>query len=260
MRVLAGLLAGLFTLIAAYAALIEPKWVEVTGIRLHTDSANPVSIVQLSDLHLGSTAPEGRVIETLRELAPDVIVLTGDVVDSLDGLARLPEFLARLPKASKFAVLGNWEHWSGIDLVQLRSRYREAGVTLLVNESRRISIRGRAFYITGLDDDTAGHPTLGMIEAKRPGEARVLLQHSPGYFGAGSERPVARFDLCLAGHTHGGQVTLLGLPIWTPRGSAEFVRGLHDHEMCQLYVSRGLGTSVLPLRLGARPEIVVFEI
>jgi len=66
-------------------------------------------------------------------------------------------------------------------------------------------------------------------------------------------------DLCLDGHTHGGQITLPGLPICTPRGSAEFVRDLHDHEMCQLNVSRGLGTSVLPFRVGARPEIVVFE-
>ena len=69
-----------------------------------------------------------------------------------------------------------------------------------------------------------------------------------------------RFALCLAGHTHGGQVALFGFALWTPRGSGNFTAGRYDSTMCPIYVSRGIGTSILPIRLGARPEIAVFTL
>ena len=174
-------------------------------------------------------------------------------------MAHLPALLAQLPAAARFAVIGNWEHWSDIDLKKLRAIYEEAGVTLLVNDSRRVMVRGRTLRITGLDDDTAGLPRLADTGAAGGGDLTLLVQHSPGYFEADGKASAAKFDLCIAGHTHGGQVTLFGLPLWLPPGSGSFVHGLHAHAMCPVYVSRGLGTSLLPLRLWARPEIVLFE-
>ena len=73
--------------------------------------------------------------------------------------------------------------------------------------------------------------------------------------------PVARQNqICLSGHTHGGQVTLFGRPFWTPRGSGRFVAGWYETPSCRLYVSRGVGMSILPIRFGARPEVAVFEL
>ena len=244
-----------------YATLVEPHWLEVTRLRLKTGSRTPLVIAQLSDLHLGRPgALEERIIETLHDQPPDVIVLSGDVVDREEGLTHLPALLARLPEVPRFAVLGNWEYWSGIDLGKLRRVYRAGGVTLLVNESHSLVVGGQVLRITGLDDDTAGTPRLPDSETARAGDARLLVQHSPGYFESTDVGPAGKFDLCVSGHTHGGQVTLFGIPLWLPPGSGGFVHGLHDRTMCPVYVSRGLGTSLLPLRLGARPEIVFFEL
>ena len=69
----------------------------------------------------------------------------------------------------------------------------------------------------------------------------------------------SRFSVCLSGHTHGGQVAFGGWAPWLPVGSGRFVAGFYDVPGCRLFVSRGVGTSVLPLRLGAQPEVVVFE-
>jgi predicted MPP superfamily phosphohydrolase len=88
----------------------------------------------------------------------------------------------------------------------------------------------------------------------------VLVQHSPGWFeSAAAKTPEARYDLCVSGHAHGGQVTLFGLVLYTPPGSGSYEAGFYKIALCDLYVSKGLGTSVLPFRLGARPEIAVFE-
>ena len=253
------LLVGLFWLIFAYATMVEPRWLQLTRVPVKTDGTPAVLVAQLSDLHLNRPgALEQRIFESLRDLAPDVIVLTGDVVDSEEGLRHLPGFLERLPQVPTIAVLGNWEHWSGIDLNLLRGIYQRAKVSLLVNESTSVTVRGRTLYIEGLDDSTAGEPKLKDLELRHQGDARILVQHSPGYFASAATLSALKFDLCMAGHTHGGQVTIFGLPIWLPEGSGGFVHGRHDHPMCPLYVSRGLGTSLLPLRLGARPEIVVF--
>jgi predicted MPP superfamily phosphohydrolase len=88
-----------------------------------------------------------------------------------------------------------------------------------------------------------------------------VIQHSPGWFRSPDAAAVdTRASLCLAGHTHGGQIALFGLPLWTPRGSGDFVAGRYDLAMCPLYVSRGIGTSIAPVRFGARPEIAVFSL
>jgi len=82
-----------------------------------------------------------------------------------------------------------------------------------------------------------------------------LLQHSPGFF-ENTELGTQRFALCLSGHTHGGQIAIFGWAPWTPPGSGSFVAGEYMTRLGRLFVTRGIGTSVIPLRIGARPEIV----
>lgn len=86
-------------------------------------------------------------------------------------------------------------------------------------------------------------------------EPFLLLQHSPGFFETAAADGDT-FRLSLSGHTHGGQITLLGWAPWTPPGSGSFVAGEYTTRFGRLYVTRGVGTSLIPLRFGARSEVV----
>jgi predicted MPP superfamily phosphohydrolase len=110
-----------------YAWLVEPDWVHVTRHTLVEPGLRqkPMRIVQLSDLHLNAVARrEQSVAQKVRELAPDLIVLSGDVIDRADRLDVLDEFLSLIGPAQKVAVLGNWEHWSRTDLKALVRQLR----------------------------------------------------------------------------------------------------------------------------------------
>ncbi len=245
-----------------YAWLIEPHQIEVSQQTLSPKGAGdrPIRIVQLSDLHLQALGTRERAVaaEVMR-LTPDLVVLSGDVIDRPEALKQLDEFLSMLGGLPKVAVLGNWEYWSGIDLQALRSLYEvKHGVKLLVNAETTYRFGSRTISVMGVDDFTAGSPEISTTTPLGE-ELRLIVQHSPGWFE--SKQVVGRnklASLCLSGHTHGGQVTFLGEVLWTPRGSGRFTGGLYELPMCPLYVSRGIGTSILPFRLGARPEIVLF--
>lgn len=247
-----------------YAFLIEPNWLDLNihdvGIRNPSDR---IRIVQLSDLHLQTVGQrEMAIAEALQQIKPDLIILTGDVIDRPEALPTLDQFLKTFVAAPKVAVLGNWEYWADIDLKALRALYEDGhGTNLLVNQDVSYRIRSRSIRVVGLDDFTAGIPDLRMMAATTETSTNLLVMHSPGWFEEPvMAKPSSKFDLCLAGHTHGGQVTLLGLPIWTPRGSGKFEFGFYKTSVCPLYVSRGIGTSILPIRFGARPEIAVFDL
>ena len=246
-----------------YSLLIEPQWVEVT--RHSKDiglGVGGITIAQVSDLHTSSLGrAEKNTLTALREVRPDVIVITGDAIDDRGSLPALDSFLKQLPTAVKIATLGNWEYWAEVDLEELRDVYRKNGVTLLVNDCMTVSAKGAVINVIGLDDYTAGRPDLslavGRCEVERP---IVVATHSPGLFDKTPPIPTESISLVLAGHTHGGQLAVGKHAIYTPRGSGSFVAGWYQTQWGDLYVSRGVGTSVLPMRLGARPEIAVFEI
>lgn len=261
-------LAVLLACVFLYAWLVEPNWVEVTYHEQSPAERPPIRVAMLSDLHLdGVGYRERSVIEQLREVRPDVLVLAGDVVDGPSDIPRLHAFLSQIEVPHAVAVLGNWEHWGEVPLEQLYALYRDHKVTLLVNASVQFPVDGRQIRLIGLDDATAGTPRLDVAtkgSAGRAADLTILVQHSPGFFAAKSTSPALgdhAFDLCLSGHTHGGQITLFGWAFGPlPPGSGPFVAGRYDTAACPLYVSRGIGTSVLPLRLFAQPEIAVFDL
>jgi uncharacterized protein len=245
-----------------YSLLIEPQWVEVT--RHSKDiglGVGGITIAQVSDLHTSSLGrAEKNTLTALREVRPDVIVITGDAIDDRGSLPALDSFLKQLPTAVKIATLGNWEYWAEVDLEELRDVYSKNGVTLLVNDCMTVSAKGAVINVIGLDDYTAGRADLSLAvercEVERP---IVVATHSPGLFDEAPPVPTESISLVLAGHTHGGQLAVGKHAIYTPRGSGSFVAGWYQTQWGDLYVSRGVGTSVLPMRLGARPEIAVFK-
>jgi predicted MPP superfamily phosphohydrolase len=243
-----------------YSLLIEPQWIEVT--RHSKDiglGAGEITIAQVSDLHTSSLGrAEKNTLTALREVRPDVIVITGDAIDERGSLPALDSFLKQLPAAVKIATLGNWEYWAEVDLEELRDVYSKNGVTLLVNDCMTVRAKGAVINVIGLDDYTAGRPDLslavGRCEVERP---IVVATHSPGLFDEAPPVPGKPVSLLLAGHTHGGQLAFGKQALYTPRGSGSFVAGWYQTQWGDLYVSRGVGTSVLPMRLGARPELPV---
>jgi predicted MPP superfamily phosphohydrolase len=124
----------------------------------------------------------------------------------------------------------------------------------LVNEAAAVR---DDLWIVGLDDALAGKPRIDAIDAVPPGVATLAIFHSPSLFSTIADR----VDLALAGHTHGGQVRLplLGAIIVPPE-SGPFIAGWYRMDRAQLYVSRGIGTSVLPIRFLCRPEVALFHI
>ncbi len=270
--------------VAAYGALVEPRRLQVTQHALEPrpgDSRARLVIAQITDLHIHAVGRVHRAIAArLRQIRPHLVVFTGDSVDSTADLPVFAEFLALLDaKTPKYAILGNWEHWGHIDRKELAALYERHNGRLLVNETAVHAHAGRRVGITGLDDMVGGTPDLraGLAGAE-PADARLLLAHSPGYrnrlhadaravvaggsqLSAGVEAAAAEFRAMLSGHTHGGQVSLFGWAPMLPPGSAGYVRGwFRGDGRVPLYVSRGIGESVLPVRLGSVPELAVFTL
>ncbi len=260
--------------------LLETRRVTVTrhvlGAADRASTVPPLRIVQLADLHLGELDGHAeRVAEAVTELRPRVIVFTGDSVDRLDTAGVLEDFLRLLPPVdAAFATLGNWEHLSPEQPEALRRAYGRHGVRLLVNESAALEHAGRRVLVTGVDD-LRGAPSIHRaLEGAEPAADHLLLAHSPAYrdelaaLRAGPHPVWPRWTehlerfrptVMLSGHTHGGQVAPFGWAPLRPRGSGRYVAGWYRDARPHLYVSRGIGTSIVPVRLGSPPEIAVFD-
>ena len=248
------------------AVNLAPTKLEILQHDLEADQQRPgLRVVQLSDLHLQAMgAHEQAVVQQVKALQPDLLVLSGDMVDRADTLPVLAAFLAAVGSVRTVAVPGNWEHWSDADFDGLRKLFesRPDG-RFLLNERWTFRHDGRVVEVVGLDDFTAGQPDLQLLSPGEGADVSLLVQHSPGFFDKTEVRQrmqKVRFNMCLSGHTHGGQIAFWGWAPFRPVGSGRFVAGFYDVPGCRLFVSKGVGTSVLPIRWGAAPEVVVFDL
>jgi len=249
------------------AGLADILWLEPHGIRVETlsvttgQSGRPVRLVQISDLHLEAFDDYFRKVAALvGGLNPDLIVLTGDYLEEERNIRGVLDFLRAL-KAPQgvFAVQGNWEYWSRLEGENLRRHFAGAGVRLLINERVDLAINGQQLSLLGLDYPSSSDQLRRLQEQPDPARFNLLLSHVPAF---SHEQLGQQIGLVLCGHTHGGQVRLPLLPpLYLPRFSGRFVAGLYrvgQHQI-PLYVNRGIGTSVLPVRLNCRPEITIVE-
>jgi predicted MPP superfamily phosphohydrolase len=221
-----------------------------------------VRMVQISDLHLSSFNNYfTKVAKQVSELKPDMIVLTGDYLEEERNIRGVLDFLKELKAPHGiYAVQGNWEYWSRLEGENLRRHFAGAGVKLLINERVDLSIKDRAISVYGLDYPSSTDYLRRLQKEVDPQRFNLLLSHVPAF---AHEHLDKHINLVLSGHTHGGQVRLPYLPpFYLPRYSGRFVAGHYQvtSHRIPLYVSRGVGTSVLPLRLLCRPEIGLFEL
>jgi hypothetical protein len=258
----AGALAAGASVVGAYGFAVEPRRLQVSVEELPFPPPRPATLVQLSDLHFGRLRPFHRqVAEACGEADPDLIVLTGDTAHDPDDLPELATFLELLPRdVPVVAVLGNWEYWGGVAPADLARTLEAHGGRLLRNEGVSVAFGGTDLEVVGLDDLVAGRPAPEVAVGTGSDTPTLVLAHCP----AQRDRlpsPAGGSGWVLSGHTHGGQVDLFGVR-YTPRGSGPYVEGWYRGDAgapWDLYVSRGLGTSVVPFRLGALPQLTVFR-
>ena len=217
-------------------------------------------LVQLTDLHVSrlyQTPWVQAVVEKTNALNPDLILITGDLIDGTpqdraDDVSPLRDLKARL---GVFAIPGNHEYYA--EYRQWQSAFAGLGLRMLLNEHVLIAEKGQTLVFAGVTDRTAARigapmPDVHAALAGAPKDAvTVLMDHQPRNARTNAGTGV---DLQLSGHTHGGQV--LGLHLVTRYVNGGFVSGLYQIDRMQLYVSRGAGLwPGFPIRLGVPSEI-----
>ena len=238
------------------AVYIEPFRLQVTHYDLKAPVFAPLKIAQLSDLHThGMRRNEKHMLQILNQEKPDAIVITGDCLGNLAGNYEWCKQLYQQLHAplGVWFVHGNWENDRPVH--REKQFYREAGINLLVNAN--VQLRPNVWLI-GLDDPSSGWPRPDIALAGVPQDAyKIAIFHSPGYF----RRMAGRVNLCLAGHTHGGQVRIPFVkPFWLPHGAKPYLEGWYEMKGSKMYVSRGIGMSNLQIRFLCRPEISFFTL
>jgi predicted MPP superfamily phosphohydrolase len=239
----------------------EPYYPEVTRVVLESPKLTvPIRLVQISDLHSDPKARlEGRLPGIIRGLRPDLVVVTGDGINSTGGLANFRACMRRIAEiCPTFGVRGNWEVWwfSDIDV------YAGTAVQKLEGRAMPVRVHDQEIWISGVAVD---HEWQADAMLKRVPKDRfsVFLHHFPREWRT-AERGGS--DLHLAGDTHGGQIVLPGFGplIRISRTDGKYyAAGLHRYGSTYLYVNRGIGMeggAVPRVRFNCRPEITVFEL
>ena len=256
-------LAGASGALLADSLWYEPQALQIERHMLQSSSqGGKVRIVQISDLHLSDfNSYFEEVTKQVADLKPDLILLTGDYLEEQRNIRGVLSFMKNL-KATHgiYAVQGNWEYWSRLEGENLRRHFAGVGVKLLINERADLEINDHALSIFGLDYPSSTDHLEQLQKEVDPQRFNLLLSHVPAF---AHEQLNKDINLILSGHTHGGQVRLPYLPpFYLPRYAGRFVAGFYQvsQHRIPLYVSRGVGTSVLPVRFFCRPEIGLFEL
>jgi hypothetical protein len=220
-----------------------------------------VKVLLITDIHVGPfLRPDvlRRAFDRLRTLAPDLILIGGDITT-----ARLEEILPHrdafrslTAPLGTFAVLGNHDHYTG-EPAKLSAFLEENGVAVLTNRWVPIDPGGGSrFSLAGIDDLVVGQPDLRSALDGAPGPT-VLLSHNPDVFFEAARRGVA---LVLSGHTHGGQIRIPGLPVLVRQSRYRLDEGRYTAAGAEIVVSRGLGVSGVPVRFACTPEAVLLRL
>ena len=249
-------LLGIFCMV--YGKFIEPYWLQVNTVRLETPKVQHTSlrIVQFSDLHCDiKPRLENRLPKIINRLKPDIIVFTGDALNTPHAIGLFQKTLAAMEAPlGKYAVRGNWDYQWGTKF------FDNTGFVELPLEAVRLEKDGEAFMLCGIAYHN-GRNSQRALNQLDPNTWNCLLYHSSNLVSYLDDEPV---DLFLCGHTHGGQVAFpfYGSLTTVSRRTGGFEAGLYTVGSMSVYVNRGIGMGALGprVRFCARPEITVFEI
>lgn len=254
---------GISVLVSVYALYEGSKSPAIKQITLQSNKiSRDVQIVQLSDLHLNRASSAKKVsqlVEKVNNLSPDVILLTGDIID--DDATRMEDQLAALSAlyapSGVFASLGNHEYYSGLSSVSYR--FRKMGFRLLFN--RGAHLEDSNVFVSGIPDayTANAHPTFNVnfemaLRDSQKDDYKILMSHTPDITQSLNS---SYYDLVLAGHTHGGQIFPFHFFV---KKANKFLSGDYEVNGMQLHVSNGTGTWGPPMRLFAPSEITLISL
>ena len=262
---------------AGYGLLYERKDVELVRQRVRLarlpETFDGFRIAQLSDIHMSPFSTAGyirRCVEITNGLKPDLIVLTGDYIawdPSAEGEVVRALAGLRAPQGV-FGCLGNHEEESNTE-DYITSLFAEQGIHILRQQRAPIQLASETVNLIGIDDPRGETDAEWLRDLSRrlhkklvmPGTVNILLAHEPSdsMFDRAAELGI---DLILAGHTHGGQLAIDAVrrELNLSRLIYRYTNGWYQNRGTMLYVNRGIGTTGFPIRLGARPEITLFEL
>jgi len=259
-------------ILGLWALVLEPSSVTTnrTAIELshwHKEH-NGLKVAVLSDLHVGSPhlglVKLQQIVKQTNAEAPDLIVLLGDyVIHGVVGgrFVELEAIAATLKDLQAplgvVAILGNHDWW--YDGEQVRAALQQVNIRVLENEIMQIQHAGRSFWLVGLADLWTRTPDIqSSLQKITDNNPAIVLTHSPDVFPDIPER----VTLTLAGHTHGGQVNLplVGRPVVPSKFGQRYAAGHIIEQGRHLFVSTGIGTSIIPVRFRVPPEIVILTL
>ncbi len=261
------ILASLFLGLYIYARYIESNLLIVNQINLESPKVdNHLKIVFFGDTHLGEFAGTNRlnqIVEKINAENPDLVIFTGDLIDankkSSFNPEEIPKILSKINATyGKFAVIGNHEY-------ALSKKYsyenlmNTAGFKVLINDwldIPEINVR-----LLGLDDAYIGNPNKDLSNQALDGVYNIMITHEPDIV---DQMAIANVQLILAGHTHGGQISIPFLTeFFLPPGGKKYIKGLYllgSNKETDLFVTKGVGMTTLPFRFMNLPEIVCIDI
>jgi uncharacterized protein len=266
--IIAGVAAG------AAAAWLTSAIIKARRIRLEEasifspelpESFDGVRIVFVSDIHAGPFVSPSRmasIVDMINGLEPDILILGGD---NVGGRRRGDEIF--YPEAKRFranlakvAVIGNHDAWEGVE--HARRGLAEAGITLLENDNAAIEKDGQRIFVAGLEDLWTADPDVKKAaKGIKKTDFAVLVTHNPDELARSVPPTAPLWDLALAGHTHGGQVTLFGKGMTRPTHFGQRYRtGWRTEHGVPILVSNGVGMVTVPFRVFASPEVHVITL
>ncbi|MBR6162604.1 metallophosphoesterase [bacterium] len=267
--------------LAGYSYFIEPNRLEVNRYTVEGSGLKDIKVVFAGDFHIkpyGQKRLE-RIAGLINEENPDIVLSTGDYVcghtkHSTMPIENIAKTLGKIQsKYGFFTTLGNHDSWYGKEIIT--KNLEENGIKVLSNKNIQLNIEGQKLYIAGVEDYDTGKPDIDKALNEIENEPVLLLSHSPDMFG----RYLGKTTLLLAGHTHGGQIRLpLIGPIFTASNHHDkYSKGWIEEKEGKIievdetkpiklskdsktmFVTRGIGVSILPFRFNCIPEIVVIE-
>lgn len=261
-------LMGAASISGVYSHLVEPYWIEVKHVKVKLSKLPPsfhsFRVVHFSDLHLGfHSKPEhlAELAEQIQQAKPDLICFTGDLLDH--STAYMPEAIALLSKLrapfGQYAVLGNHDAFGNRRAVT--KGLAQAGFQVLGNKHAVLRKGAAHLYLAGVDDPMVGNPNIDKALKGIPDDScTVLLAHEPDFADEYRNYPV---DLQLSGHSHGGQVRVPFFgALYTPPYANKYISGLYSvpNSSLQVYTTRGIGMTRIPVRFNCRPELTVITL
>lgn len=256
------ILLSMLIILLIWSAIVEPNILIVKRYTIEDNQLAGLKVVFGSDLHYKKYEKRRliRDVKKINEQNADIVLLGGDYVSghkkgsSLDTNLIAAELGKIKSKFGTFAVLGNHDGWQGAE--QIKREFENKGIVVLKNSNISIDYKEKEIYIAGVEDIQTGNPDIEKT-LKKTKSPIIMLSHNPDII----DNVPVNVNLLLAGHLHGGQIRIpvTGAVITPSKYGTKYASGLFNVNGKKMLVTKGIGTSILPVRFNCFPEIVVIE-